>query len=183
MQVSRTRANQTGSGFTLVDIAVAMVLLIFGAGAFTLTVLSTMRLAESNEETATADTALHEAAANLEGMAFVDIFAAYNTDTTDDPGFAPGEGFDVTGLTSTAMDPDGRVGVISFPTLSPGGVLQLREDVVDPGLGMPRDLNGDGAIDALDHSDDYVLLPVTLRIEWTGAIGDRFLELDLLLSE
>jgi hypothetical protein len=37
---------------------------------------------------------------------------------------------------------------------------------------MPRDLNGDGVIDALNHADDYLILPVTLRLEWRGAAGN-----------
>ena len=62
------------------------------------------------------------------------------------------------------------------------GVWQLREDVVDASVGMPRDLNADGAVDAFDHADDYVLLPVSVRLEWRDASGDRNVEVDILLA-
>jgi hypothetical protein len=34
---------------------------------------------------------------------------------------------------------------------------------------MPRDLNGDGVVDALDHSVDRILLPVKVTVEWKPA--------------
>jgi hypothetical protein len=64
-----------------------------------------------------------------------------------------------------------------------GGALELREDVVDAGLGMPRDLNLDGVIDALDHSGDYRILPVRVLVEWTGMSGNRTHRLETVLSE
>ena len=52
----------------------------------------------------------------------------------------------------------------------------------DARLGMAngRDLNGDGDVDD-DVTADYVLLPVRLIVEWSGAGGNRSYELDLLL--
>ena len=50
---------------------------------------------------------------------------------------------------------------------APGGPLFLREDVVLPALGLPADLNGDGAItgDPLDVT--YAVLPIELTLRWT----------------
>ena len=50
-----------------------------------------------------------------------------------------------------------------------------------PALGMPRDLDGQGGIDAQDHSNDYCILPVTVRLEWRGAAGDSQLDLHMVL--
>jgi len=61
--------------------------------------------------------------------------------------------------------------------------LQLREDVVDNALGMPRDLNGDGVVDTNDHSLDYRLLPVRIRFDWTGKGGRSTLEIKTLLAD
>jgi hypothetical protein len=47
----------------------------------------------------------------------------------------------------------------------------LREDYVDAALEMPHDLNGDGAIDSLDHRGDYRILPVTVTVEWQSPRG------------
>jgi hypothetical protein len=61
--------------------------------------------------------------------------------------------------------PGGFVGRVEFPTIE----SQLREDVNDDSLTMPRDLNGDGVVDALDHSVDRILLPVKVTVEWKPA--------------
>ena len=59
---------------------------------------------------------------------------------------------------------------------------QLREDSVHPRLGMPRDLNGDSIIDDEDHSDDYFILPVQIRIEWEGLNCPRSFDLYTMLT-
>jgi hypothetical protein len=65
------------------------------------------------------------------------------------------------------------VGEIVFP-LAAG---ELREDLDEPRMGMPRDLTGEGDIDNLDHSLDYRLLPVLVRLRWLGAGGHAKFEL------
>lgn len=59
----------------------------------------------------------------------------------------------------------------------------LREDYVDANLGMPRDLNGDSIIDNKDHSEDYILLPVQIRVEWQGTSGRRWLDVYSMLTD
>lgn len=49
----------------------------------------------------------------------------------------------------------------------------LREDYLDLRFGMPRDLNGDSLIDNVDHSEDYLVLPVHVQIRWRGSFGPR----------
>jgi hypothetical protein len=70
-------------------------------------------------------------------------------------------------------------GRIIFPESIDTG--ELREDIEDEALGMPRDLNGDGEIDAVNHAKDYLLLPVRIRVEWSGLTGDRSYELYTVL--
>lgn len=176
------------AGFTLVEIALVTVFLLVAVGGLSSAVLSSMQLSRATEESARADDALRELASRMQVTTFAEIFSSYNADPDDDPdgpGSAPGDAFDVTGLTPRSSDPDGRVGRIVFPS-EPTGVglgQALREDVLDPRLGMDgfRDLNGDGLTDALDHSGDYIVLPVRLIVEWSGASGPRTLELDLCL--
>ena len=48
---------------------------------------------------------------------------------------------------------------------------------------MPRDLNGDGAVDGGDHSGDYALLPVSLQLRWKGAMRVRTLEIQTFLAD
>jgi hypothetical protein len=120
----------------------------------------------------------------LRGLPVGGVFADFNADAGDDPGgvgTSPGSGFAVQGLDAQAGDPDGFVGRVIFPvTVGDPGVLA--EDHVDAGFGMPMDLNSDGVIDKADHAGNYRLLPVRVRVEWSGPAGDRFVELDSLLS-
>jgi hypothetical protein len=168
-----------------VEVAILAVLLLVAVGGLSGAVLSSLRLARTSEESAVADEAVRALAARMLTEPFDNLFARYN----ESPAAVPGAAFDVAGLAPQADDPDGRVGRIVFPAVDlPGGLQALREDVVDPRLGMPavgmagRDLNGDGAVDALDHAGDYVILPARLIVEWTGAGGDRSYELDVVLA-
>jgi type II secretory pathway pseudopilin PulG len=60
---------------------------------------------------------------------------------------------------------------------------ELREDYQDEGLGLPRDLNGDSILDSLDHSKDYILLPILIRVKWEGENGPRLFEVYTMLSD
>ena len=87
-----------------------------------------------------------------------------------------GAGFAVEGLGPQKDDVDGLAGRISFPTPA-GQPGALREDANLADWGFPRDLDADNAVDALDHADDYRLLPIRVRIEWLGAGGSQSFEL------
>ena len=78
---------------------------------------------------------------------------------------------------STPGDADALVGRVELPLL--GG--QLREDMVFPELGLPRDLNGDGIIDALDHSTDCVLIPMRVSVDWQSRKGPRTVTLTTII--
>jgi len=176
------------SGFSLLELSIAIVVLVIALGSLSGTVVSTTHLTRTNEQLALADEAARGMAATLQVTQFSSIFATYNGNPLDDPGgpgTAPGPNFDVRGLNLRNGDPDGMVGRIEFPTVLVGGgpVEQLREDVENAALGMPRDLDGDG-LDLLDHApDDYIVLPVSILIEWVGAGGNAVLRLDLVLTE
>jgi len=181
-------AHRGQGGFSLVEVTILALLLLVAVGGLSGAVLSSLRLARTTEESALADEAARAVAARLYNTDFADIFYTYNESTVDDVGLpapVPGAAFDVAGLTPRHDDPDGRVGRLVFPSVDGVGGLQvLREDYVDPRMGMAegRDLNGDG--DALDElTNDYVFLPVRVIIEWTGAGGNRLYELDLMLVQ
>jgi len=147
-------------------------------------ILSGLRLSETNAENARAHAEVHSRLAGIQGTDLDAAFATYNADPNDDPGgvgTAPGPDFAVGGLAAAEDDPDGFAGEVILPASWVGGSLQLREDTVDPAFNMPRDLNGDGLVDGQDHADDYVILPVRVRVRWTGASGVRVVEQSLLL--
>ena len=143
-----------------------------------------MKLSQTNRETALAQAAARQAIEDLQARTFDELFVLFNTPTLDDPTgkFAPGNAFDVPGLAPRADDLDGLVGQVILPEKSPLGVSGLYENYSDAVMGMPRDLNGDGDIDDLNHAGDYQILPVRVRLEWTGKGGERMLEVHTIVS-
>lgn len=127
-------------------------------------------------------------------------------------GTGPGMRFGTEGLDSVAGAPAGMVGRYVFPTLvvqelqgsgvggvqigggkaaqsgSSGGsgaptTYELREDLEDASLGMPRDLNGDNVIDDKDHAHDYLILPVRVELEWESSSGVRRFSITTQLTD
>ncbi len=182
----RTVASDSGSGFSAVDVLIAATILLAGMVGVFGTLFSTTSLNSVIQERTLAASTAAELAEALYSATHAEVFATYNADPADDPsgsGTAVGEHFDVEGLAARDDDSDGHVGRVLFPTQVVGGDLQLREDITDSAMQMPRDLNGDGAIDDQDHALDYSLLPVRIQIEWEGTRGEGSLELNLFVVE
>jgi hypothetical protein len=169
------------AGFSVVEMAIAAVVLTVAVCGLSGSVVSAVALNRVNHETALAEAAVRGAMEQVTGAPFAEAFARFNTDPTDDPagpGTAPGGTFAVAGLRGDGAALPGR---IVFPTVDAGGGPELRENVEDAALGMPRDLNGDGNIDALDHAGNYRLLPVRVSVTWRGVSGLRNLTIESLL--
>lgn len=178
--------SNSRAGFTILEVVIASSLMVVGVAALSGSILSGTRLSNSKQESAIAHNAVRATIETLQGETFADVYARYNADPADDPGgagTAPGPNFAVRGLTTQVGDADGFVGNIQFPDLDlGGGALALREDVADAALGMPRDLNGDGVTDALDHSGDYIVLPVRITLQWRGKSTNRLMVFEHILS-
>lgn len=163
------------------ELVVAIALMAIAFAGVSTTLASTMSMRKSNQETARAIRAALSLSEALRDEDITQVFARYNADEADDPdgvGTAPGPNFAVAGLTAQAGDPDGLVGWISFP----GDGMSLREDVEVREQGMPRDLNGDGLIDGLDHASDYLVLPVTITIQWAGPRGPSSIQITATMT-
>lgn len=174
------------AGFSLVEVSVAMAVTVVALTALVSSLLASARLHRTSHETALAQRAAAQMLERLQGAPFEEVFAAYNTAAGDDGALtvaAPGADFAVERLDPLVADADGMCGAVEFPTAVAGGFEELREDVVDAALGMPRDLNLDGATDALDHAGDYRLLPVRIVVEWRGVDGQRRIQLETVLCE
>ena len=173
-------------GFTLTELMLAMTVLLVALGAFSQSLVQSMALTEANRESALAQDGVRETVEVLNGTDdFALLFARYNADPADDPPgvSSPGSNFAVAGLTPLTTDPDGFVGEIVFPSLVTAAGTELREDIVLPELGFPRDLNGDGFVDSVDHSTDYQILPVLVRSQWQGRNRERFTEIRTILAD
>jgi len=176
-----TRAR-SAAGFGLLEILIAVAVFLVAFGALTSSLVASSRLVHGNRESTLALEAAQSAVARLRGVPFGEVFARFNADPSDDPGgfgTAPGSAFAVRGLDPRRGDEDGLCGELQFP----GDGWSLREDELDRGLGMPRDLSGDAAVDQDDHRDGYTVLPVRVRVDWQGQGGRRRLEFVTTLSE
>ena len=175
----------------MIELLLVMSVVMIALSVLSQSMGTAIKLTGVNRETALAVDGVQEMVELLDGSdQFATLFALYNDEPNDDPGVvgsAPGSGFVVDGLHPADDDPDGFVGEIVFPAeLGPSG-LELHEIVDDAELtalfGMPRDLDGSGAPDVNDHSGDYQLLPVAVRVRWKGATGVRELQILTLLAD
>jgi len=173
------------AGFTFVELAVVMTILLSALLIFSSTVSGVAKQRSVNRETGLAVSAARNMLETLRAEDFAKVYFRYNSDPSDDPdgaGTAPGNRFAVKGLDDAPDSPDGLEGEVIFPTALDGaGKLQLREDVELRALGMPRDLSGDGRIDDQDHGASYFILPVQVRLRWKGSTGVRQYELSTQL--
>lgn len=160
-----------------------MTLLATGIVGVATVITSSLTLVTVNRETAVA---MESARLYVEQMQsstkFSEIYAAYNAWPEDDPAGmteVPGNTFEVQGLsTNGGGQLPAAVGEVVFPEQA----RQLREDVVDAALGMPRDLNLDSVIDALPKTTDYAMLPVLIRLRWWGRTGENVLEFRTIIT-
>jgi len=166
----RVRVAGSRSGFSLLELLIAVGVLLFGLLGFSQAVLRSAATNEAAREGALAAEAAREVLERMQTEDFRTLFREYNDDPNDDPlgvGTGQGPNFAVLGLDPIVGDADGMAGHIEFPVAAglPG---ELHENVNIPAMGMPRDLDGLNGVDAADHKLDYKLLPVVVRITWRG---------------
>lgn len=165
----------------MLELMVGMTLLVVGVLGYLRVAGEATTTGQMTAEHGMAMEAARQQLERLKSVALADVVALYDADLANDPGgvgTGPGSRFDVPGLPGWQEDADGWQGTIELPLVTGA----LREDFVDPGLGMPRDLNMDGAIDAADHGTDYRVLPVRVRVRWNGVRGAASVELCTILG-
>jgi prepilin-type N-terminal cleavage/methylation domain-containing protein len=181
----RSARHAGRGGFTLIELMVALSVAAIGMLGFSQAIIAAVALNESSQEEALARAGACEMLESFKGVPFAEVFSRFNASELDDPlgGLVVSRGFLIEGLSPQEDDNDGFVGEIEFPSIFfEDGSEQLREDVVDAGLSTPRDLNGDNIVDDVDHADDYILIPVRVRVSWRGPGGDASLEFRTILS-
>lgn len=171
------------AGISLVEVSIAVVLLTIALCGITGSIVASDELHNANSETALAEAGARAMIETLHGAPFPTVFVRYNSVTSDDPvgTTSPGANFAVRGLQAAPGDPDGFPGEIIFPTALVGTQLQLRENLPFTALGMPRDLDLKNGVDAANHAGDYKILPVRIRVRWSGANGVRTLDTETVL--
>ena len=185
----RTTRPADRGGFTVLEVTISAAVLVVGVLGMVSAVAASLKLVEANRETMVAHQAARALAEQMQNGTFSQIFANYNSLGSDDPGGAGrghGASFDVPGLRLSdedraAAQHAGRstsVGAVEFPT---NGAGALSESVTDAALWMPSDLNGDGAITAGAMPGSYLVLPVRIRVTWSGVAGPRTVTFQTLL--
>jgi hypothetical protein len=162
----------------------ALSVMVIGVLGFAQVLMISTAAATSAREEAIAANGAAQMLKTIESAGFVQIFGLYNDTTADDPGgvgTAPGKNFAVQGLNADLNDPDGMPGEVLFP-VTPNVPGELRENLNDLRFSEPRDLNGDGVIDASNHATNYTLIPVVVRVRWRGARGVGTYELKTLIT-
>lgn len=165
---------------------ISLVVLVMTLLGFSQALISSMVTSRVNREVAVATDAARHIISDLQGEAFDQVFANFNSGAAGNllgNTVVTNSGFAIPGLRAMAGDADGFVGTIRMPESTVIGVIQLREDLNDAQLGMPRDLDGEGpGVDAADHSGDYLILPVVVEVDWLGAAGPAHLEFKTILA-
>ena len=171
-------------GISLVQTAASVALLAVGVLATAGSMVSSSQSTRVTDEMETARRAIAERVELLKAAPFKQVFAMFDASTANDPVgvVSPGKYFVVTDLVPPAGVLPDRMGWVEFPTVEVGGVMQIHENLDLPQFGMPRDLTADGVVDALDHSADYKLLPVSVHLVWKGVEGNSSLHTTLLLA-
>ncbi len=175
---------------TFVELSVAMVIFVVATGMLLQLIASGKGLRETARQESLATSAAQNVLERMRSMSFRDVVRSYDPDVMNDPGgpgTAPGPTFSVEGLTPLASAVGGVVGEILLPVVNVGTEVapswQVRENLGDALLGMPRDLNGDAIIGSADCSTDYTILPVLVRMRWQGRFGPRELRFFSALTE
>ena len=166
-----------------------MPVLLVAVTLFSGSLVSMMKQRAVNREAAAAAYDIQSLFERMRNEDLEDVYALYNANPMDDPGgpgTAPGNTFAVFGLESP-QGPDVPVGRVLLPEVDTAAfgdppAWQLREDLQDGDLGLPRDLNRDHVVDDQDHALDYAMLPVVARVQWVGEFGVRELEMYTLLT-
>ena len=178
--IHRPAPRRAVRGTTLIEVAIAASVMVIGLLGFMQVIAMSVGSSSANRQADLATQAAREVIEQIQAANFATLQTTYGVPPG---GGVPGNAFDVPGLDPDPNDPDGSVGEILLPILVPaGGALQVREDLQRPELGLPRDLNGDGAIDGVDHSVDKRVLPVLVRLRWRGATGISRMEFRTLVA-
>ena len=159
-------------------------MLLIGVLGYAQAMIAATRSQALTHEQSLATDAARQVIEEMHALAFGNVFRQYNSTGADDlaGGPAPGSGFAIDGLDAAPGDLDGLPGEVLFPTVA-GAPGALREDLVDSEFGTPRDLDGDLATDASDHSGDYQLLPVVVRVRWRNRTGSAEVRLRTILAD
>lgn len=172
-QPPRRMPKSEKSGFTLIEVALAMTILIVALMAMSASTLQMNSLRRQNRERAVAQNMIRIMSESVHAISEKNLTEAEGTAQTWSelmvqslaPGGELGNTFGVRELAPQAGQPS--VGTIT---------VILDETATDAGLGfemgMPRDLNGDRDAFDNDVTIGARILPIVVTTQWNGVTGD-----------
>ena len=168
--------KRTQGGYSFVEVVVAVSILAIGMLSQASLTVTHVGQNVLNKQNRIALEAVQNQIEELKSHTFTEVFNDYNETSL--------QHFAVPELDAAKADADGTVGRVIFPTATDisSGLTVLREDVTSAALGMPRDLDGDGAIDTNAKNTTYKFLPVIVEIRWNSKLGDRSIRVAALLQ-
>ena len=164
-----TERVRTQAGFTLLEVTLAVTVMLVALLAATASTFHMHGLRRSNRERMVAQNVVRSVSERMQSLSSRAASDPAGWATVVLGGVAPGgevgPAFDVEEL--TARDGAATVGTIQV-------IVDETATDADLGvqLGMPRDLDGDGAASSTDVSATARLLPVIVRAEWRGSAGN-----------
>ena len=182
---SRYHGEKRVRGIILFDVLVSSAILSIAILSTLTMIPSTAKLEANIAARERASAYLAQTWEEVYASSVHDGFARYNDlsdDDPDGPGTAIRSAFDVPGF--DPVEAGGQVARIEFPTYvgdSESGVL-VDETEVDEGLGMPRDLNGDGTLSPDVPLEEIKILPARIVLEWRGVGGRQRLEAIVIMG-
>lgn len=177
-------------GVMLIDVLLSITVVALAMVGSVSSTMSAMTLKVSNRETGVSLNVLRHVVEEFETLPLEEVYPRFNADPYDDPdgaGTARGASF--------TLEPHHKAGLLNGPvpvaTAAPTTRLPMTVEVSFPldGGGLLSemvvggmwgsqgwDLNGDGALTAGDRSSDYKLLPLHVRVTWSGPEGPKSIQ-------
>jgi prepilin-type N-terminal cleavage/methylation domain-containing protein len=167
----RTLAGRPArSGFTLLEVAFTLAILVVAIASTGATSISLSAFRRGNRERSVAHNAAAALAERIHSVARTakDQPGAWGVNVVDAicPGGTLGTSFDVPEL--QPQDGLAHVGSVIFVADE-----SRRDSALGVELGMPRDLDGDGAADKTDALPTATVLPVIIEMRWKGIRGNQ----------
>lgn len=182
----RVRAGHE-SGFSLVEMMVATVLLAIGGVGATGAIISSTSLNSQNREVGLATHGARRTIEWLDSLPYQEVLDRFvsppSSDGEEEDVFAPPLAFSVDGLSPARDDPDQIVGAILLPL---GGARSAEVSLggATAFSGEAWDLDLDGSVGSKDRSTTNPrILPVVVRVDWRGPAGTQRIELRTVLVE
>ena len=165
LQGKKCRGGVRG-GFTLVEVAIAVIVLLVGLMALSASAVRVQGLARAARERMAAQNALRAKAEEIRSISRAGLADPLGWGVHVGNALSAIATFQVEGLTpAEGQTSVGKVQLVNDETAS--------DATLGVELGLPRDLDGDGLANNAAVGASARLLPVVLEVRWTSAWGEQ----------